>query len=142
MSGLRPVVNVVQFVAAAATLAFVVLLFVNEPDDTGGGGGGGGQAADDGGGDGGGGDGGGDAGGGGGGVDGAAVFAGNCAGCHGGDGGGGTGPQLSDGQVLASFPNVEDQITLVTGGRGNMPAFGDQLSEDEIRAVVEYTRTL
>jgi cytochrome c551 len=141
VSGLRPVVNVVQFVAAAATLAFVVLLFVNEPDDTGGGGGGGGQAADDGGGGGGGDDGGGD-GGGGGGIDGAAVFAANCAGCHGGDGGGGTGPQLSDGQVLASFPNVEDQITLVTGGRGGMPAFGGQLSEDEIRAVVEYTRTL
>jgi mono/diheme cytochrome c family protein len=125
LSALKPVVNVVQFFAAASALAFVVLLFVNDPDspDAGTGSGGG-------------------AGGAGGQVDGAAVFSQNCAGCHGGDAGGGSGPPLNDGLVVANFPDIQDQIDVVTDGRGPMPSFGDRLSAEEIQAVVEYTRTL
>jgi mono/diheme cytochrome c family protein len=73
---------------------------------------------------------------------GAALFAANCARCHGSDGGGGIGPQLSDGKVLAAFPDVADEITLVTRGMDGMPAFGGQLSAAQIDQVVDYTRTL
>ncbi len=75
-------------------------------------------------------------------VDAAAVFAERCAGCHGADGGGGRGPQLSDGRAAANFPDIEDQIVVVTEGRGGMPSFGDRLTPDEIRAVVEFSRAL
>jgi mono/diheme cytochrome c family protein len=77
-----------------------------------------------------------------GGVDGAAVFGDNCAGCHGGDGSGGIGPRLAGGRVVQRFPDPADQIAVVTDGRGGMPAWRDRLSEEEIAAVVEYTRTV
>jgi len=127
VSALKPAVNVVQWFAAAAAVAFVVLLFVNEPDDeaSGGGAGAGATGAVDA-----------------SGVDGATVFADRCSGCHGGDGGGGTGPQLSGGRVVERFPDVADEIAVVTEGRGGMPSFGDDLSPAEIQAVVDYTRTL
>jgi len=118
LSPLKVVVNVVQFFAAASALAFVVLLFVNDPDDGGGSEGGGGPA------------------------DGATVFSENCAGCHGADAGGGSGPPLDDGIVVTNFPDVQDQIDVVTNGRGPMPSFGDRLSAEEVQAVVDYTRTL
>lgn len=72
---------------------------------------------------------------------GAEVFASSCASCHGADGGGGVGPQLSDGAVIAAFPDAADEIVVVTEGRGGMPAFGGDLSAEEIAAVVEFTRT-
>jgi mono/diheme cytochrome c family protein len=125
LNPLKTAVNVVQFFAAAAALAFVVLLFVNDPDEpeaSGGGGGADGAGA--------------------GGVDGAAVFAENCATCHGADGSGISGPPLDDGIVVVNFPDIQDQIDVVTNGRGPMPAFGDRLSAEQIQAVVEYTRTL
>ena len=122
MSPLKAAVNVVQFFAAASALAFVVLLFVNDPEKPGAGGAGGGAGA--------------------GGVDGAAVFSENCATCHGADGSGISGPPLNDGIVVTNFPDIQDQIDVVTNGRGPMPAFGDRLSAEEIQAVVEYTRTL
>lgn len=120
---MKTLVNVVQVIAVGCAFAFVVLLFFNEPEDVDDNGpsGGGGEAAQ---------------------VDGAAVYASRCASCHGSDGGGGRGPQLSDGRVVERFPDVEDQIRVVSDGRGGMPAFGDRLSADEIRAVVDYTRTL
>jgi len=76
------------------------------------------------------------------GVDGAAVYADRCASCHGGDGGGGLGPQLSEGRVVENFPDVADQIALVTDGQGGMPAFGSRLTPEEIEAVVDFTRGL
>jgi mono/diheme cytochrome c family protein len=76
-----------------------------------------------------------------GGVDGAALFGDSCAGCHGGDGSGGIGPRLA-GTVVAKFPDPADQIAVVTNGRGGMPAFGDRLSDEEIAAIVDYTRTV
>jgi cytochrome c oxidase subunit 2 len=125
---LRTVVGVAQFIAVSSALAFVVLLFVNEPDrpagQTGANGASGGESAEDG------------------GLDGSAIYAENCAACHGPDGGGGVGPQLSEGQIVTRFPDIEDQIAVVTTGLGPMPAFGERLSPEEIRAVVEYTREL
>jgi mono/diheme cytochrome c family protein len=83
-----------------------------------------------------------------------------CAGCHGGGGGGGVGPQLSDGEVLLTFPALPEMVTWVVqgspavgtpygdpdrpgGGRGaggGMPAYGDSWSNEEIVAVVLHER--
>ncbi|MBM3672370.1 MAG: cytochrome c [Actinobacteria bacterium] len=71
----------------------------------------------------------------------AAVYDANCASCHGGDGGGGLGPQLA-GVVEEKYPDIEDQIAFVEEGQGAMPGFSGSLSDDEIRQVVEYTRSL
>ena len=131
---IKRIVTVTQVVALLSAVAFVVLLFANEPDNgasakpstpsasnassasetTG-------APAT---------------------PDGAAVFANRCASCHGSDGGGGLGPQLSGGRAAQRFPNIADQIGVIADGRGGMPAFGNRLSEAEIKAVAEYTRTL
>jgi mono/diheme cytochrome c family protein len=73
---------------------------------------------------------------------GAALFSANCARCHGSEGGGGIGPQLSDGKVVAAFPNVADEVEFVTRGQDGMPAFGGQLTAAQIDQVVDYTRAL
>jgi mono/diheme cytochrome c family protein len=75
-------------------------------------------------------------------ANGQAIFAQNCATCHGDNGEGALGPQLAGGAVLKDFPNAEAQVAFVSHGGGGMPAFGDRLSEDEIKAVVDYTRTV
>jgi mono/diheme cytochrome c family protein len=107
---LKRVVDVVQVVALVCAAVFVVLLFTNEPDDA---------VASDAGGD---------------------VFADRCASCHGAEGEGGQGPRLYDGAVVARFPHVEDQIAVVTDGRGGMPSFATRLTPEQIREVVRYTR--
>lgn len=70
-------------------------------------------------------------------VDGAAVFASaGCGGCHtlaAAGSGGSVGPNLDDAR-----PDVETVVDTVTNGRGAMPSFSDQLSDDEIQAVAEY----
>lgn len=113
------VVNVVEVVALVAALAFVVMLFANEPDDAGVAGGDAAEAGE---------------------VDGAAIYGDNCASCHGGDGQGGIGPALAGGAVVDAFPDQADQIEVVTNGRGNMPDFGNDLTPEQIEAVVVYTR--
>ena len=98
---------------------------------------------------------------------GAGVYS-RCASCHGATGGGveGLGYQFSQLEVLATFPNIEDQIRYVyygtdqyklagveiygdpnreggahvTGARGAMPMFGGELSLPEIVAVVCHER--
>lgn len=77
-------------------------------------------------------------------VDGQALYAQHCANCHAVDGGGAIGPQLSDGRVVERFPDVDDEITVIDTGRVDlgMPPFGQTLSEEQIRAVAEYTRQL
>jgi len=69
------------------------------------------------------------------------VYKDHCATCHGPDGGGGAGPKLA-GTVVADFPNIGDQITVIENGKGAgaMPAWKGTLSTDEIEAVAEYTR--
>ncbi len=68
------------------------------------------------------------------------VYIRNCASCHGAAGGGGKGPPLSEGRIGANFANIEDQIDLVTNGKGGMPAFSGRLTEEELEAVVRFTR--
>jgi mono/diheme cytochrome c family protein len=95
---------------------------------------------------------------------------GSCASCHGGTGGGGVGYALADGEVLATFPHIEDHIRFVyfgtaaynvagveiygnpdreggphiTGALGPMPAWGaeaaGELTDAELLAVVCHER--
>jgi len=108
------VVDVVEYLVLAGAVVTIIALFANEPE----------PAPTLPGGD----------------VAGAAVFEANCAACHGADGGGGVGPQLSDGAVVEAYPDVADEIAVITEGRAGMPAFGDALSPAEIDAVARYTR--
>jgi mono/diheme cytochrome c family protein len=119
---MKRVVTVVQAAAVLCALLFVVMLFANEPGD-------GVTAAPDrsanesv--------------------VDGSAVYGNRCASCHGSDAGGGLGPQLSQGKVVARFPDIADQIAVITDGRGGMPGFGERLNAEEIEAVAKYERSL
>jgi cytochrome c6 len=69
-------------------------------------------------------------------ADGDAVFTESCGSCHtlsAAGTSGTTGPDLDDTALDAAA--IE---TIVRDGSGEMPAFGDQLSDDEIRAVAEF----
>jgi mono/diheme cytochrome c family protein len=67
---------------------------------------------------------------------GASIFAENCAGCHGEDGHGGPGgPDLT---TMPLAQTEEGTVEQVTNGGGGMPAFGEQLSEQEISDVATF----
>jgi mono/diheme cytochrome c family protein len=70
-------------------------------------------------------------------ADGAAVFASaGCGNCHtlaAANASGNVGPNLDELQ-----PDTEEVAEQVKSGGGGMPAFEDQLSEEEIQAVAEY----
>jgi mono/diheme cytochrome c family protein len=71
-------------------------------------------------------------------VAGEQVFANNCATCHGADGRGrSNAPSLED---IEDRYSLEDQVVLITGGRGGMPPFSSRLSDEEIEAVARYER--
>jgi len=72
-------------------------------------------------------------------ADGQAIYQANCAQCHGPNGEGGRGLPLGDGAVEESL-SLEEQIDVITNGRGGMPDWGGDLSEEEIRAVALYER--
>ena len=44
---------------------------------------------------------------------------GSCASCHGATGGGGVGYPFTNGEVLATFPHIEDQLRFVYYGTAN-----------------------
>jgi mono/diheme cytochrome c family protein len=67
------------------------------------------------------------------------VYQAHCATCHGTKGQGGAGMKLA-GRETSVFPNINDQIQVITNGRGSMPAWGNSLSADELRAVARYER--
>jgi mono/diheme cytochrome c family protein len=70
----------------------------------------------------------------------AASYEQHCGTCHGLRGEGQLGPQIGGGAVADAFPDIDDQIAVITEGRGGMPPFGQSLSDAEIRAIAEYTR--
>jgi mono/diheme cytochrome c family protein len=101
------------------------------------------------------------------GLDGAKLFDAYCSRCHTkgwsyGEaeepGGGAFGPSLLDGATVSQFPNIEDHIEFVVTGSqygkpygtrgvggneaGGMPGFGKILTAEQIRAIVEYERSL
>ncbi len=109
----KQIVKIIEAAAVAAALVFVIMLFANE-------GSGGGTSTPV--------------------SPGAALYQAKCQSCHGVDGSGGLGPALA-GVVTKNYPNIEDQIAFVAAGKGTMPGFEGELTEDELLAVVEYTRT-
>ena len=71
----------------------------------------------------------------------AALYERHCGTCHGLEGQGNLGPALGGGAVVAAYPDVEDQIAVIEDGRNAMPPFGDVLTDEQILAITEYTRT-
>ena len=63
----------------------------------------------------------------------------NCAACHGTDLEGGVGPPL-DRTSEASELSDARYVLRTTEGRGDMPAFADQLTSDEIDEIIAYIR--
>jgi mono/diheme cytochrome c family protein len=86
-------------------------------------------------------------------ADARALWDANCAQCHGKDGRADTkmGKQLSakdltDTKVQAAFTDAKATQSIKEGvkenGKTTMKAFGGKLTDDEIKALVAYTRTL
>ena len=100
-------------------------------------------------------------------AEGEEIYTANCASCHlptgAGNSAGGIGQQLSNGEVLLTFPDIADQISFVmTGsdpyigkpygdpdrpggpriGKAGMPPWEDILTAEEINAVVCYERVV
>lgn len=73
-------------------------------------------------------------------MTGRAVYTENCARCHGGSGEGISAPKLADGGAEKRFPKEADEITWVHNGGNGMPSFSGTLTDEEIAAVVAYTR--
>ncbi len=72
-------------------------------------------------------------------VHGKAVFVTNCAKCHGEDGKAGINGASN---LTASLCENRGLIGIIKHGRKLMPAYKDLLSEQEIKAVAEYVKTL
>ena len=75
-------------------------------------------------------------------IDAAALYAQRCAMCHGAAAEGGIGPNLTEEEY--HYGKSEEAITAsITDGRPNgMPAFGNQLKQDEIKALAAYLLSL
>lgn len=71
--------------------------------------------------------------------DGAVIYAEHCQICHGASGQGGTGPALS-GVIAERFPDPSMQREIILTGGTAMPAFDARLNDEQIDAVVEFTR--
>jgi mono/diheme cytochrome c family protein len=71
-----------------------------------------------------------------------ALYNATCAGCHMPDGKGAQGaghyPALADNPAVEAAPYV---IANVLHGRKAMPSFGDAMNDDQVAAVVNYTRS-
>lgn len=66
----------------------------------------------------------------------------NCYGCHGTAGGGGMGPALVDSKWKYGRSDA-DVFETISKGRGQgMPAFGEQIPEDEMWKIITYLRSL
>jgi mono/diheme cytochrome c family protein len=113
---LKRVVTVVEGIAVAGFVVFVVLLLVKQPESHNAA-----PAASN--------------------SPGAAIFASQCARCHGANGQGGIGPKLAQGTVTRAFDSADAELVVVTNGLDGMPAFKNQLSPEQLRAVVDFTRT-
>ena len=78
---------------------------------------------------------------------GAAIFKTKCVLCHGADGTGNTplGKQLQAANLRSKDVQQKTDAELrkvIHDGQTNMPAFGDQLSDEEITQVLKYVRSL
>ncbi len=76
-----------------------------------------------------------------------AVYKAKCQSCHGAEGMPNPGIAKAMGVKPVSDPSVKSQseaqmIAVTTDGQGKMPAFKGKLSDDDIKASVEYFRSL
>jgi cytochrome c oxidase subunit 2 len=69
-----------------------------------------------------------------------AVYARSCASCHGPKGGGSIGTRLAGGAVVERYPDFAAQRAVIANGKGAMPKWSGVLSDEEIDAVVRFTR--
>jgi len=74
-------------------------------------------------------------------ADGQALFKKHCAGCHGPEGKGAFGPDLSADYQYGKT-SMAAQESIASGRPGNMPAFGEKLSSEEIETLTEYILSL
>jgi mono/diheme cytochrome c family protein len=78
------------------------------------------------------------------------IFRTNCARCHGADGRGDTplgqtyrAPNFSDDQwwrTNSKITGTRSLVSIVSNGKGGMPAFGKKLKPSEIKSLVNYIR--
>ena len=68
------------------------------------------------------------------------VYTGNCASCHQPNGEGTSAFPSLAGSGLLTSGDPTSAIQIVVNGQGQMPAFGDSLSADDIAAVLSYER--
>jgi len=71
---------------------------------------------------------------------GSAVFAQHCQVCHGATGQGGTGPALA-GDLAERYPEIAAQRAVILTGPKSMPSFATRLTDQEVDAVIAFTRT-
>ena len=79
--------------------------------------------------------------------DGAAIYKAKCTMCHGADGAGqtptGKAMKLKDLRADEVQKQTDLELTkVIAGGKGKMPAYGKQLSTEDIQAVIAHVRTL
>ncbi|WP_299759080.1 cytochrome c [uncultured Pontibacter sp.] len=68
-----------------------------------------------------------------------AIYTQLCATCHGTDGARGLGGAAN---LQVSNLSQHNRVNVIENGRGLMPAFGSQLSDEEVQALAAYTMTL
>lgn len=76
-------------------------------------------------------------------FDGASDYTAQCARCHGGDGRGQTpkGKKTRAGDLTKSAVSDSKGIRMITNGSGEMPAYKDTMSAEQIRQVMGYIRS-
>ena len=75
------------------------------------------------------------------------LYKGKCAGCHGADGKGATSIGKANnirdlGSAEVQKQSDADLTTILTAGKGKMPAYGKSLKPDQIKDLVAYIRSL
>jgi len=80
-------------------------------------------------------------------ADGKALYKSKCSACHGPDGAGQT--TMGKKMTLRDLRSAEVQkqtdlelTKVIAGGQGKMPAYGKQLSTDDIQGLIAHLRTL
>lgn len=68
-----------------------------------------------------------------------AVYQSRCAGCHQADLSGGVGPALGAGSRVPSLSD-DDIRSVISNGRGGMPAFGGRLAPEDIDGIIAFLR--